>query len=73
MFKLRESPVNLLSNGATVNLDFHDLSLVLSELDLADLSSSEDTDDSAILLDAGNVSLDGVLVLGIELVTVSIL
>lgn len=73
LFEFAPGPVDLLGNGASVNLDFHDLSLVLSLLDLADLGSSENTDNSAVLLDAGKVSLDGVLVLGVELVSIGVL
>lgn len=44
--------VNLVGNGATVDLDFHQVSLLLLEGGLADLSVGEDTDDGAVLLDA---------------------
>lgn len=43
---------NLVGNGATVDLDFHQVSLLLLERGLADLSVGEDTDDSAVLLNA---------------------
>jgi len=73
LFEFAPSPVNLLGNSATVNLNFHNLGLVLSLLDLADLSGSEHTHNSAVLLDTGKVPLDRVLVLGVELVAVSVL
>lgn len=43
---------NLVGNGATVDLDFHQVGLLLLERSLADLGVGEDTDDSAVLLDA---------------------
>lgn len=73
LFEFAPSPVKLLGNSATVNLNFHNLGLVLSLLDLADLSGSEHTHNSAVLLDTGKVPLDRVLVLGVELVAVSVL
>lgn len=73
MLKFAPSPVNLLGNSATVNLNFHNLRLVLSLFDLTDLGSSKNADDCAVLLDTGKVSLDGVLVLSIKLVSVGVL
>merc|ERR1711959_22727 len=60
-FLLKESLSvgNLFSGSATVNLDFHNVSLVLSLLDFADLSGSESTDNSAVLGDTVNITLDG--------------
>jgi len=62
---------NLIGNGSTVDLDFHKVSLLLSDLELADLRVSQNTDNSAVLLDAVQltldelgVALDGLLVLG---------
>lgn len=73
LFELAESPVDLLGDVTTINLDFHDLSLVLSKLDLADLSSSKNADNSAVLLDAFEVSVDGLFVFSVMLVLVSVL
>ncbi len=73
LFEFAPGPVNFLGDSATVNLDFHNLGLVLSLFDLADLSGSENTNDSAVLLDTSKVSLNRVLVLGVELVAVSVL
>lgn len=44
--------VNLVSDAATVDLNLHQVSLLLLERGLADLSVGEDTDDCAVLLDA---------------------
>ena len=55
--------VNLLGNGATVDLDLHKVGLLLLERGLADLGVSEHTDDSAVLLDALKVAGDGGAVL----------
>ena len=43
---------NLLGNAASVDLDLHQMGLLLLERGLADLGVGEDTDDSAVLLDA---------------------
>jgi len=53
LFKLAPGPVNFLGNSATVHLDLHDLRLVLSLLDLADLSGSKNANNGTVLLDAG--------------------
>jgi len=55
-------PVDLLGDGATVNLDLHDVSLVLTESKLADLSGADDTDNRGVLLDSLEIS--GVVRLG---------
>jgi hypothetical protein len=44
--------LDLVGNGTTVDLDFHQVGLLLLERRLADLSVGEHTDDSAVLLDA---------------------
>lgn len=51
--------VDLVGNGTTVDLDFHQVGLLLLERGLADLSVGEDTDDSAVLLDALELAGDG--------------
>lgn len=55
--------VNLVGNGATVDLDLHQVGLLLLESSLADLGVGEDTDDSAVLLDALELAGDGSTVL----------
>jgi hypothetical protein len=51
--------VNLVGNGATVDLDLHQVGLLLLERGLADLGMGEDTDNSAVLLDALKLTGDG--------------
>ena len=64
LFELILGEVNLLGNGTTVNLDLHDVSLVLTEGKLADLSGADDTDDGSVLLDSVEVS--GIVILGVR-------
>lgn len=66
-------PLDLGGDITTVNLDFHDVVLVLSESELADLGGAEDSDDGAVLGNSVLGSLDGVLVGGSELVSVLVL
>ena len=51
--------VNLLSDATSVNLDLHQMSLLLLERSLSDLSVGEDTDDGAVLLDTLEFTGDG--------------
>ena len=44
--------VDLVCDGATVDLDLHEMCLLLAEGSLADLGVSEDADDGAVFLDA---------------------
>ena len=71
-------PVDLVGDGATVNLDLHNVSLVLAEAELADLSGAENANDTGVLLNAleitGEVSLGGlVLVLAVDVLAESLL
>lgn len=50
---------NLVSNATSVNLDLHQVCLLLLERGLADLGVGEDTDDGAVLLDALDLAGDG--------------
>ena len=70
--ELLESPVDLLSNGATVDLDLEEVSLALSEVELGELSGCENSDDVAVLLDSLEVALNGLLALGILLVSLGV-
>jgi len=72
-FELLEGPIDLLSDGATVDLDFEEVSLALAEVKLGELSADEDTDDLAVLLDSLKITLDGVLGLGILFVSLGVL
>ena len=72
--ELLDSPVDLvLGAGATVDLDLHKVSLLLSELQLLDLGSNHNSDDGTVLRDSLEVSVDVVLGLGVGLILVSIL
>ena len=51
--------LNLISNRATVDLDLHQVGLLLLKRGLADLGVGEDTDDGAVLLDALELAGDG--------------
>ena len=51
--------LDLVGNGATVNLDLHEVGLLLAETRLADLSVSKDTDDCAVLADTLELTSDG--------------
>lgn len=50
---------NLVGNGATIDLNLHQMGLLLLERSLADLRMGQDTDDSAVLLDTLKLSGDG--------------
>ena len=51
--------INLLGDAASVDLDLHQVSLLLLERGLADLGVGEDADDGAVLLDALELPGDG--------------
>lgn len=71
LLKVILGPVDLLLNVSSVNLDLHEVSLVLSELELADLGGAYDTDGTAVFLYSLEISGDGVL--GALLVFVTVL
>ena len=64
------SPVDLLADGATVNLDLKHVSLVLTESELADLGSADNTHDSGVLLDA--LKITGVMGLGVGVLVLAV-
>lgn len=71
-------PVDLVGDGSTVDLDLHDVGLVLAEAELADLGGAKNTHGAGVLLDtlkiAGEVSLGGlVLVLAVDVLGESLL
>lgn len=72
-FEFAESPVDLLGNGTTVDLDLEEVSLSLSEVELVHLGGGEDSDDLAVLLDSLEVSLDGLLALLVLLPSLGVL
>ena len=55
LLELALGEVNLIGDGTSVKLDLHDLGLVLSELELADLGGADHSDNGAVLLDAVEV------------------
>jgi hypothetical protein len=73
LLELGVAVVNLLGDVSTVDLDFHDLGLVLSKLKLTDLGGGDNTDDGTVLLDALHLSVDGVLVLLVNLMLLGLL
>ena len=70
--ELLEAPIDLLGDGATVDLDLEEVSLALAEVKLGELGAGEDADDCAVLLYSLEVALDGVLALGILLVSLRV-
>jgi hypothetical protein len=70
--ELLEAPIDLLGDGATVDLDLEEVSLALAEVKLGELGAGEDADDCAVLLYSLEVALDGVLTLGILLVSLRV-
>mmetsp|Transcript_109863 Transcript_109863/g.153989 ORF Transcript_109863/g.153989 Transcript_109863/m.153989 type:complete len:364 (+) Transcript_109863:1003-2094(+) len=67
LLEVSSGELNLVGDAATVNLDFHNVSLLLSEVKLVDLGLDDDSDDGAVLLDSVELSLDVLLrpVLGV--------
>ncbi len=59
LLKVLLSPLDLIGDLATVDLDFHKVSLLLSKVDLTDLGVRENADNSAVFLDALDVTADG--------------
>jgi hypothetical protein len=71
LLEVTVGPVDLLLNGATVKLDFHEVSLALAELEEMDLGSDENADGGTVLLDLshfalGDTLLNLLLVVGLE-------
>lgn len=44
---------------SSVDLDFHDVGLLLSEVELSDLSVSDNSDDGTVLGDSLDISVEG--------------
>jgi len=51
LLEVLTGPVNLLGNVTTVDLDFHNVGLLLTNLGLADLGVGNDADNATVLLD----------------------
>jgi len=73
LFELAVSPVNLLGDITTVNLDLHNVSLMHSQFKEVVLGSAENSDGRGVLLDTGDVTVNGVLVLLVNLVLFGVL
>ena len=56
--------LDLLGDGATVDLDLHNMGLLLAEVQLANLGVGNDTDDGAVLLDASKLAEEVLGLLG---------
>lgn len=59
LLKETAAELNLISDGTAVDLDLHQVGLLLLERGLADLGMGEDTDDGAVLLNALELAGDG--------------
>lgn len=73
VFELLLSPVDLLGNSSSVDLNFEQMSLLLSEVKLGHLGVAQNSHNSAVLLYSLNISLNGFLALGIFLPSLDIL
>lgn len=73
LLELLVAEIDLLLDVTTVDLDLHDVGLVLSLLDETVLGSNDNADDGGVLLDALDVTVDGLLVLLVELVLLGVL
>ena len=71
--ELASAEVNLVSDGATVDLDLEDVGLVLAELQLADLGGAKGAHDGGVLLDALKIALGGVLAVLVLVLAVDVL
>jgi len=58
LFEVGSGEVNLLGNSTSVNLDFEDVSLLLSEVEFIQLSVDDNSDDLAVFLDSVKLALD---------------
>lgn len=67
LFEQSRSKVDLIGNGSTIDLDFHDVGLLLDERSLADLSVSNDANDGAMLFHLFKLGLDLFAAIGVLL------
>jgi hypothetical protein len=68
LLKETNGVVNLLGDRATVNLDLHDVGLLLATTNKASLGVGDDTDNLAVLLDTLEIAVDGDLLLALSVV-----
>jgi len=62
LFEMLLGEVDLLGDGTTVDLDFEDVSLLLSKVELIQLGVDDDSDDLAIFLNSVKLALDGLFI-----------
>lgn len=67
LLKVLIGELDLVGDGTTVQLNLHDMGLLLTNLDLADLSVDNDTDNRAVLLDTLELAEDGLGTVGVLL------
>lgn len=63
LFEVLSGEIDLLGDSTTVNLDFEDVSLLLSDVDLIQLGVDDNSDDLAVFLDSFELSIN---VLGVR-------
>jgi len=64
LFKEFVAEVNFLSDGSTIDLNFEDVILLLSEVQFIELGVSNNSDDCAIFLDSVELDLDRLRIFG---------
>jgi hypothetical protein len=62
LFKVALGELDLVGNGTTVDLNFHQVCLLLLQTGLSDLSVGQDSDDGTVLPDSLEFSGDGLTV-----------
>jgi len=60
-FKKIFSEVDFLGSGSTIDLDFHQVSFLLSLLEFSDLCMGQDSDDCAVFLDQSEISINSLV------------
>jgi len=63
LLKEPDSELDLLGDGSSVDLDLHEVGLLLPEIELSDLGVAQQANDGTLALDAFEVLVDGVLFL----------
>ena len=73
LLEMIEGKLNFVCNFSTIKLDLHNVSLVLAEFEETNLGGNEDTDDSTVLLDSFEVTVDRAGALSVFLESISVL
>jgi hypothetical protein len=71
LLEVGSGKLDLVGDGSTVDLDLHEVGLLLLETGLGELSVAEDSDDGTVLLDSLHLSADRLAVVLRELLGVS--